>query len=263
MTTIRTVGFIGAGAITAAVINGIRSKDTALTIHVSPRSEESSTALAANFPNVFRETSNADVVSKSEIVVLAMRPAQLEAALSGLTFKPEHTIVSFVATVPLAKIAKLVAPASKVCRVTPLTTIEKGRGPIVMTPALDSAVALFEGLGDLLVADTDEQMMAFGCAAGLLSTFFELEHTVAQWLVATGISPASASLYVRSMFSGLANSALENRSLGLATLADRNETPGGLNEKVRVALRDSGFFTRIESVLTELSSLALVPPSES
>lgn len=262
MTTNHTVGFLGTGAITAAVVAGLSSKHTVPTIYLSPRSEEMSKALAAKFPNVHRETCNAEVVSKSQMVVLAMRPEQLTAALSGLTFRPEQTVVSFVATVPLAEIAKLVAPASKVCRVTPLTFIEKGRGPIVMAPALASVEALFDGLGDVLVAGTEEQMMAFGCAAALLSTFFEFEHTVAQWLVAAGVTPTNASLYVRSMFSGLANAALENRSLALTAMAESNETPGGLNERVRVALRDSGMFARIEHVLSELASLSLVPPPD-
>lgn len=259
MTANHTVGFIGTGAITAAVVTGLCSKHTASTIHLSPRSEEVSKALSEKFPNVHRESCNADVVLKSQIVVLSMLPGQLKTALSGLTFSQEQTVVSFVATVPLAEIAKLVAPASAVCRVTPLTFIEKGRGPIVMSPALKSVEALFEGLGDVLIADTEEQMMAFGCAAALLSTFFELEHTVAQWLVTTGVSPADASLYVRSMFSGLANTALENRDVALTKMAESNETPGGLNERARLALRDSGMFTRIEDVLSKLASLSLAP----
>lgn len=262
MTTIQTVGFIGTGAITAAVVKGLCSKDVAPTIYLSPRSENLSQALAEEFSNVHQETSNADVVSKSQIVVLAMRPEQLAEALSDLIFRPEQTIVSFVATVPLAEVTKLVSPASKVCRATPLTTIERGQGPIVMAPALAAVEALFEGLGDVLVAESEEQMMAFGCAAALLSTFFELEHTVAQWLVTVGVTPANASLYVRSMFSGIANSALVNRDLDLTALAYSNETPGGLNERVRAALRESGMFTRIENVLSELSSLSLVAPPE-
>jgi pyrroline-5-carboxylate reductase len=256
------VGFIGVGSITAAVVNGLCSKQAIPTIHLSPRSEDVSKALAAKFSNVHRATSNVEVISKSQIVVLAMRPEQLKAALSGLTFRPDQTVVSFVATVTLAEIAKLVAPASQVCRVTPLTFIEKRRGPIVMAPALASVNTLFDGLGDVLVAETEEHMMAFGCAASLLSTFLELEHTVAQWLVATGVKPTVASQYVRSMFAGLANSAQETQNMALMTMAENNETPSGLNERVRVALRNAGMFTRVESVLSELASLSLAPSSD-
>jgi pyrroline-5-carboxylate reductase len=170
-------------------------------------------------------------------------------------------VVSFVATVPITQIANLVAPAKMICRATPLTTIEKKRGPVVVAPANAAVEALFDGLGDVIVADTEDQMMAFGSAAAMVSTFHELEHTVAQWLSTTGVNPASASLYVRSMFAGIANSALENRNLSLSLIADSNETPGGLNERVRRSLRDAGMFTRIERTLSELSSLSLVQPT--
>jgi len=254
MTTTQSVGFIGTGAITAAIVKGLCSKKSVPTIHLSPRSKEISQALAAQFPDVHRESSNADVVSKSQIVVLAIRPEQLEAALEGIAFKPEQTVISLVATIALSEIARRAAPASQVCRATPLTTIEKGRGPIVMAPALASVQALFEGLGDIVIAQTEEQMMAFGCAAAVLSTFFELENTVAQWLSGTGVTPANASFYVRSMFSGIASDALEKQEVPLSTLAKNNETAGGLNERVRMALREAGMFARIEQVLVALSS---------
>jgi pyrroline-5-carboxylate reductase len=168
-------------------------------------------------------------------------------------------VVSFVATVSVADVAKLVAPASAVCRMTPLTTIEKRRGPIVMAPALTAVKSMFDDLGQVVVAETDGQMMAFGCAAAVLSTFFEIEDTVAQWLAGTGVPPGEASLYVRSMFAGVANLALENRHISLADMALGNETPGGLNERVRASLRASGLFTRMDEVLSELASLSLAP----
>lgn len=257
---LETVGFIGTGGITAAVVSGLRLKGVHPAIHLSPRSEGISRTLSGRFPNVHRENSNAEVVAKSQLVALAMLPEQLHDALSGLSFRPEQTVVSFVATVPVTELRRLVAPAI-VCRVTPLTTIERGRGPIVMIPGIPSVKALFEGLGDVLVAETEAEMMAFGCAAAVISTVFEFEHTVAQWLATAGVLPANASLYVRSMFSGVTSSALEKCEIGLNAMAAANETPGGLNERVRTALRDFGVFTRVEQVLTELASLSLAASS--
>lgn len=258
--TFKSIGFIGTGAITAAVVKGLRTRGQLPAIHLSPRSKAVSTELAATLPNVHREHSNADVVAKSQLVILAMLPVQLEDALSEITFGPEQTVVSFVATVSAAEIAKLVAPASAVCRMTPLTTIEKRRGPIVMTPELKSVKSLFDELGEVVVAQTEAQMMAFGCAAAVVSTLLEIEDTVARWLATTGVPPGEASLYVRSMFAGVANSALENRHIPLPAMALGNETPGGLNECVRAALSASGLFTRIDQVLSELASLSLAAP---
>jgi pyrroline-5-carboxylate reductase len=261
MNYLETVGFIGAGSITAAVARGLRARGANPTIFLSPRSEEVSLELASSLPNVHRTNSNAEVVARAQLVVLAVLPEQLQDALSEVTFRPDQTVVSFVATVPVAEITRLVAPAFKVCRVTPLTTIKAGQGPIVMAPGMASVKSLFDGLGDVLVAENEEQMMAFGCGAAVLSTFFQLEQTVAQWLTSAGVTAANASLYVRSMFAGAANLALASQDVALTAMADGNETPGGLNERVRASLRDAGLFTRIDRVLTELASLSLAPSS--
>lgn len=257
LTAISSLGFIGTGALTEAVVRGIRSRSDAPTIHLSPRSEAVAASLARELPNVRREACNADVAAKSEMVILAMRPQQLEAALSDVTFRPDHVVVSFVASVSRAEIATLVAPASQVCRVTPLPTFAAGRGPVVLAPALAPVLALFDGVGHLICAETEEQMMAFGCAAGLLSTFFEIEHTVANWLSAAGISSADASLYVRSMFSALAQAGLENQGSTLLELAAAHQTARGLNEHARRLLHEAGLFEQIARALTKLSSLAL------
>lgn len=256
MPILPNVGFIGTGSIAAAVVAGLSSKPAAPRIHLSPRSEITSKALAAKFPNAHRETSNADVVAKSEVVMLAVRPEHLRDALSGVSFHPGQYVASFVATLPLAEIARMVTPAT-VCRVTPLTFIEKSRGPVVMYPALSAIEDLFDGLGEVLIAETEEQMTAFGCAASVLSTFLEIEHTVAQWLTCTGVKPEVASLYVRSMFAGLARGALENESPDLRAMVRSNETPGGLNERVRLALCEHGLFSCILKVLSDLAAVSL------
>src|SRR5258706_180405 len=57
------VGFIGSGTLTAAVVRGLRARSSAPTIHLSPRSEALSSALAREFVNVVGEASNSAVVA--------------------------------------------------------------------------------------------------------------------------------------------------------------------------------------------------------
>ena len=257
VTAVRSIGFIGTGALTAAVVGGLKSRSNALKVHLSPRSEEIGTRLVGAFPNVFRESSNEDVVEKSELVVLAIRPQQLDAVVADLRFRPEHMVVSFVATASCVDIARLVAPAELVCRVTPLPMVAASRGPIAVFPALPQVLELFEGLGTVTPAETEEQMMAFGCVAGLMSTFFELEHAATEWLVGRGVPASAANAYVRSMFSGLAQTGFDESESDLLDLASSHETPSGLNEHARRALGQAGMFSRVKQALTDLSSLAL------
>lgn len=251
------IGFIGTGTLTAAIVQGLRAKSNSPVLHLSPRSETLSLALASEFPNVVREGSNADVVDRSQIVLLGVRPDQLETALQGVAFRPDQTVVSLVATVRCSDVAKLVAPAVRVCRVTPLTTIASRNGPIIAFPSLPEVQALFDGLGEWIAVESEEQVMALGCAAGLVSSFFEVELAVAQWLASRAVAPADASLYVRSLFAAAARNGLEHPDLSLSELVAAHQTAGGLNEHARARLQASGWFEQIDCALAELSALSL------
>ena len=125
-----SLGFIGAGAITDAVVQGLHAAGNAgHEIHLSPRSEARSRALAARYERVIREDSNAAVVAKSDIVFLAVRPQQMR-ELVGLRFRAEQTVVSFLAGTPIDQLRPFVAPAARLVRVVPLPCIRLRQGPI-------------------------------------------------------------------------------------------------------------------------------------
>ena len=150
-----SLGFIGAGAITDAVVQGLHAAgNTKHDIHLSPRSEARSRALAARYERVIREDSNEAVVAKSDIVFLAVRPQQMP-ELTGLRFRAEQTVVSFLAGTPIDQLRPFVAPATRLVRVLPLPCIGLGQGPILMMPSDPTVEALFDKLGYLIVL-TDE-----------------------------------------------------------------------------------------------------------
>lgn len=257
MTILGDIGFIGSGTLTEAVVRGLRRRAPEPLIRLSPRSEAVSRRLAAEVPGVIREASNADVVKNSRIVILAVRPQQLAEALDGLRFGEQQIVVSFLAKTPVARIAELVTPAQRVCRVTPLPAITEGKGPIILYPPLAEAEALFDGLGDLVAAGSEEEIMDLGCASAMLSSFFEIQLAIVSWLEQRGVPSDRASLYVRSMFAGLAGTAHGQGATPLGQLADEHETRGGLNETARLHLRQAGVFAGIGRMLDAVARKAL------
>jgi pyrroline-5-carboxylate reductase len=257
-----TLGFIGCGTLTEAVVTAIRRDGGGPPILLSPRSDEVSRRLAAAFPGVTRAASNAEVVAGSRTVFLAMRPQQLDEALDGLRFAPGQTVVSFVAKLGLAELRDRVAPADEICRVTPLTMIAAGKGPVVLFPRLDAIARLFEGSGSVIEAATEEQMMAFGCASGVMSTYFQFQNTVVDWLQDRGIDADTASGYVASMLDGLAAAGMVHRGAARARLVELHETRGGLNERLREGLSASGWFAAFADALDGLDrNVSLRPPA--
>jgi pyrroline-5-carboxylate reductase len=249
------LGFIGVGTITEAVVIGLQGAEGVAAIHLSPRSEARSRRLAAVYGAVFREETNAAVVDKSDVVVLAVRPAQLGEALSGLSFRPSQIVISFAAAVTCAEIAALVAPAGTVCRMTPLPTVAKARGPILLYPAIGPVRALFHGLGDLIVPSSEAEMRDLACASGFMSSYFELQSALAGWLVGHEVDRDKASLYVRSMLAALGDVALDVPTAETDALAPAHETKGGLNERVRQTLAGEGWFAAAGRALASLQAL--------
>lgn len=248
-----TLGFIGTGAITSAVVAGLR-RDGGQTppIILSPRGEAASLRLAADFPAVTRASSSQDVIDRCDMVCLAIRPQQLDTALAGLRFRADQTVVSFVAAVTVAEIARMVAPAKSVARVIPLASVATRSGPIAIYPRLPAVAAVFAPLGDLVEARSEAEIMALGAASGIISSHFALQGRIIEWLQGQGIEPAAASLYVRSLLMSLAQASSRTRDADLASLPSKYETKGGLNERTRRRLTEAGWLDAVTSALDAL-----------
>jgi pyrroline-5-carboxylate reductase len=243
------LGFIGAGAITDAVVQGLHAAgNTDHEIHLSPRSEARSHSLAARYERVVREDSNAAVVEKSDIVFLAVRPQQMP-ELAGLRFRAEQTVVSFLAGTPIGQLRPFVAPAARLVRVVPLPCIGLGQGPILIMPSDSTVEALFDKLGDLIVLTNEANFASVSAITGLMSSHFELQNVALDWLRIQNVPDEQASLYVRSFFAGLGAIGLTAGRAGQSIEVADYETRGGLNEACRIQLRGAGWFGQINEAL--------------
>ena len=244
-----SLGFIGAGAITDAVVQGLHAAGNAdHEIHLSPRSEARSRALAARYERVVREDSNAAAVAKSDIVFLAVRPQQMP-ELSGLRFRAEQTVVSFLAGTPIDHLRSFVAPATRLLRVVPLPCIGLRQGPILMMPSDPTVEALFDKLGDLIVLTDEANFASVSVITGLMSSHFELQNVALDWLKTQKVPDAQAALYVRSFFAGLGAIGLAAGRAGQSIDVADYETLGGLNEACRIRLSGAGWFGQINEAL--------------
>ena len=255
------LGFVGTGAITEAVVHGLhRADNRKVEILLSPRSEARSRALAARYQSVTRAHDNAAVVAGSDVVFLAVRPQQLP-DIVGLPFRSDQSVVSFLAGTPIDRIRAFAAPAARLTRVLPLPCISVGQGPILITPPDPTLKALFAGLGDLISLEHEADFGALAAITGLISSHFELQNVVFEWLRAQNVSDVTASLYVRSFFAGLGASALaaahdDHTSTGQAIEVAACETPGGLNEACRMHLTDRGWFGQFGEALAAIQRRA-------
>lgn len=264
----RTIGFVGTGTLTEAVVSGLmqtqaaRAADEHVSVRLSPRSEAISRRLAETYPEVTRCESNEDVVAGADVVVLAVLPPQLEEVVQGLPFRPEQIVVSLIAGAPVERVKALVAPAQTVVRAIPMPPIRFRKGPIVLYPANPVVEEVFTGLGDLVVVERESDLAALSHASAMMSSHFELQNTVIDWLKGRDLPQEIASAYVRSLFAGLAEIGVDAHRQGEMVDPSHHETRGGLNECGRAYLKRAGVFDEIRRSLDAIAAHVLAPKKD-
>lgn len=253
------IGFLGVGTISEAVVRAMCARPGITDeILLSPRSAERSHALASEFTRCQRLSSNQEVVDASDIVVLGMRPQQMDEALAEITFRSDQVIASFIAGTPPSGIAPLVAPATSVCQLIPLPPITLHKGPLVVCPGVPEVLTTFRDLGDLIVLDDESRIRVLSCASAIMSTYFELQNRVIDWIADHGVAADIASRYVRSELEGLAAVGQVTPDSRRRDLPAEFQTKGGLNERVRAGLLERGWFDALPHELSDIFDTAVL-----
>ncbi len=240
------LGFVGTGNITAAMVTGFcTATEKPTRVLVSPRNAGTAARLAAAFPGIVEVASdNQAVLDGSDWVVLAVRPPISREVIGGLRFRPDHRVVSVIATLGPAELARLAAPAVRVVRANPLPTVAGHVGPIPLCPDDAETAALFGRIGTVVAVAQAAEFDRLIATTSLISTFFKLEDVAAGWLTDQGVASAQGRRFIAAMFHALARQA-DGCDEDFAAMSAEAATPGGLNEQVVRELTEAGSFDPI------------------
>ena len=253
------IGFLGVGTISTAVIHAMSARDQVHgTLFLSPRSADTTGRLAATYPHCIRLESNQAVIDASDMVVVSMRPQQMDEALTGLVFRSEQVIASFVAAMPPSRMAPLVAPATRIAQLVPLPPIALHKGPLLICPSIPEVMAAFAGLGDIVVLEDETKIRIISCASAIMSTYYEMQNSMIDWAVGRGLDRSTSALYVRSLLEGLAAAGRHADEAELDALPAGHQTKGGLNERVRAGLMADDWFGRLRRQLDDIYDNAVL-----
>lgn len=244
------LGFIGTGTITEAVVTGLcEAAAPGLSIVLSPRTRERSRKLSERYAAVEVAEDNQQVLDRSDLVFLAVRPQDAGAVLDALSFRPEQSVASFIATVDSAEIQRRIRPAQLIGRVAPVPPIARRRGPVAMCPPNRQLADLFDPIATVIQVSDETQLDAFFSASALMAPYFELLETVSAWLRSQGVDAEQADQYTGSLFRGIAQKSTQPAGKGFAELAHEHATRAGINEQMRRELLASGFYDRVRAGL--------------
>jgi pyrroline-5-carboxylate reductase len=238
-----TLGFLGTGAITTAIVTGLRSGEgDPYPIRLSPRNAEAAAELAHRFPWVSVCGSNQEVLDGCDTVVIAVRPQVAEEVLSGLRFSCNHHVISLVAGFAQKRLAELVKPAGSVTRAVPLPSAAQRRSPTAVYPHCKRTADLFGLVGEVFEVDSEAELNALGTATATMAAYFAFAEHITWWVTQHGIPPSAARDYMARVYAGLADAAMAAPRRDFDGLAAAHATPGGLNEQLLKDLREHGVF---------------------
>ena len=244
------VGFIGVGTITEAVVTGLcEAGARGLSILLSPRNRERSRNLSERHAAVEVAANNQQVLDRSDLVFLAVRPQDAGKVLGALGFRRDLKVVSFIATMSSGEIGRLVQPARFLGRVAPVPPVARRTGPIAICPPNRELADLFDPVATVIQVSDEAQLDAFFSASALMAPYFELLESVSTWLRAQGVDASDADRYTGSLFRGIAGRSTQPTGEGFADLVEEHATRAGINEQLRRELLASGLYERVRAGL--------------
>ena len=247
------LGFIGTGRISSSVIEGIFKSNLKIKkIYISPRNRTIANKLNKRFKKVTISKNNQQLVDKSNWVFLAVTPKIGNKILKKLNFKKNQKIVSFISTINLTQLKKMIGKKSKIVRAIPLPPISIRKGPVPICPPDKQVKFFFNKLGTTVEIKNEKLSMNFWVTSGMMAPFYEYLKVLSNWLVRRGIKRKEAQRYITSLFVALSQDSSVNSEKDLKYLVKDSQTPGGLNEQAVKQLRKSGFYKKLEKSLNSI-----------
>ena len=265
----RRIAILGAGRIGEALISGLLSSGwrEAADLTASARRQERAAELGERF-GIAATTSNAEAAAGAALVVIAVKPQDLDVLLGelGTLVQPDQTVLSIAAAVPTAAIERHLASGVPVVRAMPNTpsTVHEGMAGICAgahagEQHLELAEEALRHLG-AVVRVPESQMDAVTAISGSGPAYFAL---LAEAMIEAGIllgvsREISTQLVVQTML-GTAKQ-LRDEKMHPVELREMVTSPGGTTISAIRELEQAGvraaFLNAIQAAMNRSRELA-------
>ena len=246
-------GFIGTGKISSSVITGIcNSKIKYKKIIISPRNKKVANQLKKKFKKINIAKNNQEVVSKSNWVFLSVTPKVGEKIIKDLKFKSNQTIISFISTITILELKKMIKVKSDIVRAIPLPPISLKKGPVPICPPNKKVKMFFNKIGTTIEIKNEKLSINFWSTSGMMASYYDLLRVMSGWLVKKGVKREEAQKYITSLFLALSEDAVINSKKDLKFLVKESQTPKGLNEQGLKEMSKKGVYKSVVSTLNSI-----------
>jgi len=247
------LGFIGTGKIATSVIIGIfASKIKFKKIIISSRNKKNSKNLKKKFKKIIVAKNNQEIIDKSDWVFLSVTPTVGRKIIKNLKFKPKQTIVSFISTITIPELKKIIKVKTDIVRAIPLPPISLKKGPVPICPPNKKIKNFFDKIGSTVEIKNEKLSINFWSTSGMMASYYGILKVMSDWLVKKGIKRLDAQKYITNLFLALSEDAVVNSKKDLKYLVKESQTPKGLNEQGLKEMNKKGVY---KSVISTLNSI--------
>lgn len=239
-----TIGFVGTGAITTAVVTGFceRAKEFPFPIVISPRNKENAEKLKRAYSDrITIAKDSQDVLDRSEWVVLAVLPQVGEGICRSLRFRSDHKVISFFPDKALAQVRSWIGDTAELVHMLPLTFNAFADGPIILCPPQKEVAEIFGHIGKVVEMERSDEAAVLSVVTACVTPMFAVMETLIQWISAKGIPEDIATNYTTNFFLAVCQEAVRLDRYGVHTMATVS-TPGGLNLMAKDIIEKLGGF---------------------
>jgi pyrroline-5-carboxylate reductase len=253
------LAFIGAGNMARSLIGGLVTDGfNAKDIAVADPSTEALQSLSAQHPvQVFSD--NSDAISQADVVILAVKPQQLQSVVKQLSphWQAGTLLVSIAAGVRLDDIQRWLGQGqAAIIRAMPNTPslVQAGATALFANPSVtetqhELAESILRAVGLTVWLDSEDKMDAVTALSGSgPAYFFYVMEAMEAAALELGLNAETARLLCLETAFGAAKMALESDEPA-SVLRQRVTSPGGTTERAIHELEDGGLAGIFENAL--------------
>ncbi len=248
-----TLGFIGGGNMATAILRGILNQNylPSHSISLSEPNIDSNHPVAGT--GVFTSQDNREVATRSQVLLLAVKPQVMPQVLQGISdLTSGKCVISIAAGISVATLQEAL-PDAKVIRVMPNTPLMVGRGAtaIARTKAVSESLfsfveGIFASSGEVALIDEGQMDDILSVNGSSPAWFFHMAEVMVARAVSAGIEEQDAIRLIGRTMEGAGKMIVEG-NLTPSALKSQVCSPGGTTLASLTAFEEMGF----ESLMLE------------
>ncbi|WP_118180118.1 NAD(P)-binding domain-containing protein [Paraburkholderia phosphatilytica] len=248
------LGVLGIGDLTEKMVRGLSRAGSATQCLLSPRNHDKAQALAEELGCAVLP-SNQDVADAADVVLLGVRPAQLETLAQEVTLKPGQPLISVAGGVSVGELQRLFG-AREYSRAMLSRASEINRSTVAVYPPGSIAEPLLAPLGNVVPLATEHEFELAMVGACMNGWFYFLIHELQQWLNEQGLPAERARELVFSSVEDCVAYSRYKATTPIDVLGRSIATPGTFTAQGLDVLRrhggDAAWIAACEHVIAQL-----------